>query len=248
MRLRKNPSDTRYLSHEAGASKRRRREGRGLGPFSGGQLTTVIVALVFGVVAYPFAAGAASAIFTSKSNTVPAVKATNSGTAGIGVQGTGKKYGVLSNGPLGVAAGKPLSCTGCVGANALAASAKQAQPLAPGQSESGAFSAIDETLNAAGVHVSISFPRPIPWPVGLLPGGGIIPVGQPGNTTCPGPGSAAPGAVCLYDTQDGNITPYTPNFLPIISGKYFYGVIATYLVTSTAEAALAIGVYTVTAP
>jgi hypothetical protein len=41
------------------------------------------------------------------------------GTLGIGVQGTGTKYGVFSNGPLGVAAGKSLSCTGCVGVGAL---------------------------------------------------------------------------------------------------------------------------------
>jgi hypothetical protein len=46
-----------------------------------------------------------------------------SGSSGIGVLGTGPHYGVFSNGPLGVAAGKPLSCTGCVtGANVAAGS------------------------------------------------------------------------------------------------------------------------------
>ena len=42
------------------------RDPRGWGPFSGRQLTTVIVALVVGVLGYPFAAGAASAVFTSE--------------------------------------------------------------------------------------------------------------------------------------------------------------------------------------
>jgi hypothetical protein len=43
MRLRRNQSDTGEVSGEAGVDKRRRREGRGLGPFSGGQLTLIIV-------------------------------------------------------------------------------------------------------------------------------------------------------------------------------------------------------------
>jgi len=88
----------------------------------------VIVALVVGVLGYPFAAGAASAVFTSASNAAPALKATNTASAGIGVQGTGKQYGVWSNGPLGVAAGKPLLCSGCVlGADVRAASIGSSQ-------------------------------------------------------------------------------------------------------------------------
>ncbi|MDP9334683.1 MAG: hypothetical protein M3Q30_15450 [Actinomycetota bacterium] len=44
MRLRKNQSDAiDGTAGEAGAAKRRRREGRGWGPFSGGQLTIIIV-------------------------------------------------------------------------------------------------------------------------------------------------------------------------------------------------------------
>ena len=97
--------------------------GRGLGPFTGRQLTIVIVAIA-AMFAIPTAALAASGAFTNNSSTVPAVQATNSNAAGIGVEGTGKKYGVLSNGPLGVAAGKPLSCAGCVGATALASGAR----------------------------------------------------------------------------------------------------------------------------
>lgn len=100
-----------------------RRSGRGLGPFTGGQLTVVVVALA-AMFAIPTAALAAGGAFTNNSATVPAVQATNSNAKGVGVQGTGKKYGVLSNGPLGVAAGQSLSCSGCVGSHALATDAR----------------------------------------------------------------------------------------------------------------------------
>ena len=113
------------------------------GPFTGRQLTTIVcVAIVSVVVAVPTAALAASGAFTS-ATTAPAVVGTNSsaasgaagvvgsntgggpstrygvrggatGPGGIGVQGNGKKYGVFSNGPLGVASGKALTCTRCV--------------------------------------------------------------------------------------------------------------------------------------
>ncbi len=64
--------------------------------------------------AIPTAALAAGGAFSNNSATVPAVTATNSNAHGVGVQGTGKKFGVYSNGPLGVAAGKALSCAGCI--------------------------------------------------------------------------------------------------------------------------------------
>ena len=99
------------------------RSDRGLGPFTGGQLSIVIVA-VAAMFAIPTAALAAGGAFTNNSATVPAVQATNSNAKGVGVQGTGKKYGVFSNGPLGVAAGKSLSCSGCVGSGALATDAR----------------------------------------------------------------------------------------------------------------------------
>jgi hypothetical protein len=86
---------------------------RGLGPFSGGQLTIIIVAIC-AMFALPTAALAAAGVFTTNSATAAAVKATNSNANGIGVSGTGKKFGVYSNGPLGVAGKNPLVCTGCV--------------------------------------------------------------------------------------------------------------------------------------
>jgi hypothetical protein len=124
MRLRKHQSVEETINGEAVPGKRRRREGRGWGPFSGAQLTVVIVAIA-AMFAIPTAALAAGGAFTNNSATVPAVKGTNSNAHGTGVQGTGKKYGVYSNGPLGVAAGKSLSCTKCVSAGALSASAKK---------------------------------------------------------------------------------------------------------------------------
>ena len=106
----------------------------------------LVVAVV--IVMIPVAAYAISAAFTS-STTTPAVSGTNSstsggakgvlgsasanssttrfgvlgtaaGSGGIGVWGGGSQYGVFSNGPLGVAAGKPLTCQGCVHAVDLA--------------------------------------------------------------------------------------------------------------------------------
>jgi hypothetical protein len=129
------------------------RERRGYGPFTSRQLTMIVcVAIVSIVVVVPTAALAASGAFTS-ATTAPAVKGTNtsptagaigvygkasgtgnaarigvvgaaSGAGGVGVQGNGSHYGVFSNGRLGVAAGKSLSCSGCVGPGALSPLAK----------------------------------------------------------------------------------------------------------------------------
>jgi hypothetical protein len=120
----------------------------GLGPFTGRQLTVIVcVAIVAIAVVVPTAALAASGAFTS-TTVAPAAQAVNvsgeknaigllgrvaatgnvartgvvgsaTGSNGIGVKGTGEKYAVYSDGPLGVAAGKPLHCAGCVGPDAL---------------------------------------------------------------------------------------------------------------------------------
>jgi hypothetical protein len=118
---------------------------RGLGPFSGGQLTVVIVAIA-AMFAIPTAALAASGAFTNNSATVPAVMGTNSNAKGVGVQGTGKKYGVLSNGPLGVAAGKALKCSHCVSAGDLSTAIRKYDPI------SGTFLGTDGT-ERIGHHV-----------------------------------------------------------------------------------------------
>ena len=63
------------------------------------------------------------------------------GTGGIGVKGTGAKYGVFSNGPLGVADGKSLVCTGCIGDDALSNTA--------GRTRAYAYVNADGTLDTA---------------------------------------------------------------------------------------------------
>jgi hypothetical protein len=121
MRLNRNRS--RASESSSNPTVRKRREGGGWGPFSGAQLTIVIVAIA-AMFAIPTAALAAGGVFTNNSATVPAVQANNSNAKGVGVQGTGKKYGVFSNGPLGVAAGKSLNCAACVRGGALANGAR----------------------------------------------------------------------------------------------------------------------------
>jgi hypothetical protein len=130
--------------------------GRGWGPFSGGQLTIIVVAIA--AVLIPTAAFAATGVFTSTTAT-PAVSGTNSstaanargvigsatatdasprfgvtgnagGAAGVGVQGGGARYGVFSNGTLGVAAGKSLSCAGCVTPADLSSAARPLRAFA----------------------------------------------------------------------------------------------------------------------
>src|SRR5689334_20603191 len=115
--------------------------GRGWGPFSGRQLATIVCVGIVALVGIPTAALAATGAFSS-ATAAPAVTAFNSssapaaiglvgrsggngnaprtgvdgsatGTAGVGVKGTGTKYGLFANGPLGVANGKPLVCNGC---------------------------------------------------------------------------------------------------------------------------------------
>lgn len=128
MRARNDRSNAEN-TNETQAADRRRRRGRGLGPFTGGQLTIVIVAIA-AMFALPTAALASSGAFTSKT-TKPTLTATNSakaggavamyatetgigskvrfgvrgaanGKGGVGVEGAGKKYGVFSNGPFAV--------------------------------------------------------------------------------------------------------------------------------------------------
>ena len=172
MRPQKNSSDAR----------------RGWGPFTSRQLTTIVcVAVVSVVVAVPTVALAASGAFTSTTVT-PAVTATNSATVasavgvkgiasatntnarygvvgsasganGIGVQGGGTKFGVFSNGPLGVAAGKSLSCGGCVTAGDLSTSAKGAAKGAliyqSSQSFTGPYSDGEAIASFAGIPAGL---------------------------------------------------------------------------------------------
>ena len=247
--------------------------GRIWGPLTGRQLTVIAcVAIVSIVLIIPTAALAASGAFTSTTST-PAVTGTNSGTvasatgvygkatatgagvvrfgvigsaagtSGIGVRGNGSAYGVFSNGPLGVAAGKPLVCTGCVGTNALSAAAKAPQPLNSGETESGTY-AVDSPnggTGGTGLLAPMSFTRPLAAPIA---DGNFIyvpPAGAP-VTHCSGIGSADPGYVCIYAQEAFN----TASFGPTSSSKFGATMIFSPSNGSTFQNAL--GVYTVTAP
>lgn len=188
MRLRESPSNA----------------GKGWGPFTSRQLTTIVCVAIIAAVAIPTAAMAAVGTFTSTTVT-PAVRATNSarvanakgvrgsasatsagvnrygvtgnagGTFGVGVQGTGTKYGVFSNGPLGVAAGKPLRCTGCVTANALANRILLNYNLAPGANSTPITVPANTPVQVMGVQTNVDHRGvasatllSIPGPTGFL--------------------------------------------------------------------------------
>lgn len=145
------------------------------GPFSGAQLTIIVVAIA--AVLVPTAASAAGVTFFSTTS-YPAVQATNSssadlatgvvgkqtgtaicdpqhcytrfgvtgtvtGTGGVGVEGTGLKNGVVSNGPFlsngnaTIAPGSTLTCGACVGSADLAANSVNASKLATGSVSAG---------------------------------------------------------------------------------------------------------------
>jgi hypothetical protein len=173
----------------------RAEHGRGLGPFTGGQLTIIIVA-VCAVFALPTAALAAAGAFSNNSATVPAVQGRNTNAKGVGVQGTGKKFGVVSNGPLGV--NGPLSCNGCVHPKALASKAKGPLPLGTDESQSGVYSAAAGDSTDGWMVSTITFTRPMrseptvvyatTWPV----------------AHCSGPGHADRNYLCLYVQGENN--------------------------------------------
>ena len=61
--------------------------GRGWGPFTGRQLTTIVCAAIVAMVLLPTAAIAVGGSFTSKSNATPGLHGVNTGSSGIGVAG-----------------------------------------------------------------------------------------------------------------------------------------------------------------
>ena len=116
------------------------------------------------------------------------VNSTAGGPNGIGVQGTGTKWGVFSNGPLGVAPGKSLDCTGCVTSTDMT--------LLSGQTESGVFASGGDASSPANfVGVGITYPRPLAQ---ALPTDHIIDTDGGASVHCPGPGQADVGYLCLY--------------------------------------------------
>jgi hypothetical protein len=249
--------------------------GRGWGPFTGRQLTTIIVTVIV-MVMLPTAALAASGAFTS-STVAPALTATNSsaaagspgvvgsntgggvnarfgvkgtanGTAGIGVQGFGARFGVQSvgpfqatgaatfNGSVTIADGKPLSCSGCVGPLALSAATSQ---LASGQSESGVYSVGAGSSTDGYMSVGMTFARPVPGVLTAV----FVHTSTAPVPHCAGPGSADPGFMCIYENNGGGgLTLLGGNAQgsPVIGYSWFWRV------TGTGE--FDGGIYTVRAP
>jgi hypothetical protein len=116
------------------------------------------------------------------------VNGTATGHNGVGVQGTGAKWGVFSNGPLGVAPGKSLTCTGCVTSTDMT--------LQAGQTESGVFAAGEYASDPADfLGVGITYPRPL---AAAIPKVHMIDTYGGASAYCPGPGHAARGYLCLY--------------------------------------------------
>jgi hypothetical protein len=86
MRLRKNQSCASELSEEASAGERRRRDGRGWGPFSGGQLTIIVVTLAV-VIGFPVAANgviSGSNVFVTNSTTGKRAVVSSTGALSVG--------------------------------------------------------------------------------------------------------------------------------------------------------------------
>ena len=150
------------------------------------------VALAIAIVLIPTVAFAAVGAFTS-TNATPAVKGTNSstlataagvqglesgvtanlhygvfgsaaGTGGVGVNGTGTKYGVFSSGALGVANGKLLVCMVCVTTADLASGSVTAAKLANGSVTGSALAAGSVGQSALGSN-SIDNSKIIPGAV-----------------------------------------------------------------------------------
>jgi hypothetical protein len=121
------------------------------------------------------------------------VNSAATGHNGIGVQGTGMKWGVFSNGPLGVAPGKSLVCTGCVTSTDMT--------LQSGQTESGVFASGGDAGSPANfVGVGITYPRPLAQ---ALPTSHIIDTDGGASPHCPGLGQADIGYLCLYPMGSG---------------------------------------------
>ena len=96
MRLRKNQSDAEQSSGIADTRKNRRRERRGWGPFSGGQLTIIIVTLAI-VIGFPVAA---FSVTGSATNIVDPVTAANKAK----VDAKGNLNGAIHDATSGIAA------------------------------------------------------------------------------------------------------------------------------------------------
>jgi hypothetical protein len=85
------------------------------------------------------------------------VMGSGTGTNGVGVQGNGAKYGVYSNGPLGVAAGKKLVCAACITTTAYANRITVPFNLAAGASSAAIMIPGNVPVNVTGAVLTFNF-------------------------------------------------------------------------------------------
>jgi hypothetical protein len=218
-----------------------RRDGSGLGPFSGAQLTVIVVTLAI-VIGLPTAAIAAGSVFSSNSNGTPAVKGVNTGSNGVGVVGKGANFGVFSNGRLGVADGKNLFCKGCITPKDLSEPARDLQVLPHGKSESGVFGAGGGSSTSGQIIASINYARPL---ARSIPASHVVDA-QVDPDHCPGPGDAARGYLCLYGGSRIGLTYQGAQSDILDSGSVSYGANTFWTVLFTGS--YISSSYTVTAP
>jgi hypothetical protein len=262
MRLRKNRS---FASEGDGreTGKRRRR----WGPFSGTQLTVVIVAVA--MVLIPTAAFAAIGTFTSTTAT-PAVTGTNSsasagavgvkgvntgsglnnrygvvgtanGAAGIGVQGTGTKNGVVSNGPFLSTGNATIAAGKTFTCGACVTPADLSASAKAIQPLASGESESGMYSAAGGDSTSGLVTAAITFVRPLsAPISHFIDTGAGANVNCPGGGSAAPGYLCLYPSNYFNVSAFGPTTETLQGVNWFWSITGTGSVTD--------GTYTVTVP
>jgi hypothetical protein len=217
---------------------------RSIGPFTGRQLTTIICVAIVAMATIPTAASAARAAFTSNSS-APTLAGKNTHADGIGVQGTGKRYGVYSNGPLGVADGKKLRCDGCVAPKALSSDA-QVGRLQSGQSMSGPYALQIVAPGLRFVYAAVEYPRPL---AASIPNNHFVYAETWPVLHCDGPGKADRGFLCAYNTIGSeNISPSLTKLVGAGTAAGRTGTIIAFAPEVGSDFTQAAGSYTITAP
>ena len=119
MRLRKNQTDPINANGDATPDTRRRRTGRGWGPFSGGQLTAIILGITLAI-AYPVGAWAVSGsnVFVTDSISGKTARVDRLGNQKVAISDkvSGREALVNSEGKLGVAPEPAVYATGQINA------------------------------------------------------------------------------------------------------------------------------------
>jgi hypothetical protein len=181
-------------------------------------------------------------LITSTKQIKPSVLSAIRGHAGT----AGDPGSAGSSGPKGAAG--PTGAPGAPGTTSAIP-----EVLAPEQTESGVWGGTYEIQEGRNRYrLTASFP--IPLPQSLLTGSvGYIPKGSPPTADCPGPGQAALGMLCLYETSSKNLrTPTRDDVFdpekfeePFAAGRSGFAIELTALAEDPSAVA---GTWAVTAP